>query len=87
MIDVMREQWAASPDSSGLAVRSRFFWASLPTGDETRGKESAVLGPGDVPIYDAEVVSRSSRKSGSKQISKHPWEHDLIGANARARPH
>jgi Protein of unknown function (DUF499) len=48
-------------------------------------KSRAVLGPGDVPIYDAEVRLAFFKEVGQQADFQAVLEHDLIGANARAR--
>ena len=44
-----------------------------------------MLGPGDVPIYDAEVRLAFFKEVGQQADYQAVLEHDLIGANARAR--
>ena len=44
-----------------------------------------MLGPGDVPIYDAEVRLAFFKEVGQQADFQAVLEHDLIGANARAR--
>ena len=54
LIDVMREQWAAIPDFQRTRGALRFLAACLRAAKREE-KSRAVLGPGDVKIYDAEV--------------------------------
>jgi hypothetical protein len=84
LIDVMREQWAAIPDFQRTRGALRFLAACLrATKREERSR--AVLGPGDVPIYDAEVRLAFFKEVGQQADFQAVLEHDLIGANARAK--
>jgi hypothetical protein len=84
LIDVMREQWAAIPDFQRTRGALRFLAASL-RATKREEKSRAVLGPGDVPIYDAEVRLAFFKEVGQQADFQAVLEHDLIGANARAR--
>src|SRR5579864_965977 len=84
LIDVMREQWAAIPDFQRTRGALRFLAACL-RATHREGKSRAVLGPGDVPIYDAEVRLAFFKEVGQQPDFQAVLEHDLIGANARAR--
>jgi Protein of unknown function (DUF499) len=84
LIDVMREQWAAIPDFQRTRGALRFLAACL-RATHREGKSRAVLGPGDVPIYDAEVRLAFFKEVGQQADYQAVLEHDLIGANARAR--
>ena len=84
LIDVMREQWAAIPDFQRTRGALRFLAACL-RATHREGKSRAVLGPGDVPIYDAEVRLAFFKEVGQQADFQAVLEHDLIGANARAR--
>jgi hypothetical protein len=84
LIDVMREQWAAIPDFQRTRGALRFLAACL-RATHRDGKSRAVLGPGDVPIYDAEVRLAFFKEVGQQADYQAVLEHDLIGANARAR--
>lgn len=84
LIDVMREQWAAIPDFQRTRGALRFLAACL-RATHREGKSRAVLGPGDVPIYDAEVRLAFFKETGQQADFQAVLEHDLIGANARAR--
>jgi hypothetical protein len=80
----MREQWAAIPEFQRTRGALRFPAACLrATKREERGR--AVLGPGDVPIYDAEVRLAFFKEVGQQADFQAVLEHDLIGANARSR--
>ena len=84
LIDVMREQWAAIPDFQRTRGALRFLAACL-RATHREGKSRAVLGPGDVPIYDAEVRLAFFKEVGQQPDFQAALERDLIGANARAR--
>ncbi|MGA7794652.1 MAG: DUF499 domain-containing protein, partial [Candidatus Acidiferrales bacterium] len=84
LIDVMREQWAAIPDFQRTRGALRFLAACL-RATHREGGSRAVLGPGDVPIYDAEVRLAFFKEVGQQPDFQAVLEHDLIGANARAR--
>jgi hypothetical protein len=84
LIDVMREQWAAIPDFQRTRGALRFLAACL-RATKREEKSRGVLGPGDVPIYDAEVRLAFFKEVGQQADFQAVLEHDLIGANARAR--
>src|SRR5438132_6227285 len=84
LIDVMREQWAAIPDFQRTRGALRFLAACLRAAKREE-KSRAVLGPGDVPMYDAEVRLAFFKEVGQQADFQAVLEHDLIGANARAR--
>ena len=84
LIDLMRERWAAIPDFQRTRGALRFL-ASCLRASHREGKSRAVLGPGDVPIYDAEVRLAFFKEVGQQADFQAVLEHDLIGANARAR--
>lgn len=84
LIDVMREQWAAIPDFQRTRGALRFLAACLrATKREERSR--ALLGPGDVPIYDAEVRLAFFKEVGQQADFQAVLESDFIGANARAK--
>src|SRR5262249_56552113 len=81
---LMRERWAAVPDFQRTRGALRFLAACL-RGCHREGKSRAVLGPGDVPIHDSEVRLAFFKEVGQQADFQAVLEHDLIGANARAR--
>lgn len=84
LIDVMREQWAAIPEFQRTRGALRFLAACLrATKREERSRP--VLGPGDVPIYDAEVRLAFFKEVGQQADFQAVLESDFIGANARAK--
>lgn len=84
LIDVMRERWAAIPDFQRTRGALRFLAACL-RATHREGRSRAVLGPGDVPIHDAEVRLAFFKEVGQQADFQAVLEHDFIGANARAR--
>lgn len=84
LIDVMREQWAAIPDFQRTRGALRFLAACL-RACKREEKSRAILGPGDVPIYDAEVRLAFFKEVGQQADFQPVFEHDLTGANARAK--
>ena len=84
LIDLMRERWAAIPDFQRTRGALRFLAACLRAAHR-EGKSRAVLGPGDVPIHDSEVRLAFFKEVGQQADFQAVLEHDLIGANARAK--
>src|SRR5439155_11631236 len=79
-----RERWAAIPDFQRTRGALRFL-ASCLRACHREGKSRAVLGPGDVPLHDAEVRLAFFKEVGQQADFQAVLEHDLVGANARAR--
>lgn len=84
LIDLMRERWAAIPDFQRTRGALRFLAACLRAAHR-EGASRALLGPGDVPLHDAEVRLAFFKEVGQQPDFQPVLEHDLIGANARAR--
>ena len=84
LIDIMRERWAAIPDFQRTRGALRFLAACL-RASHREGKSRTVLSPGDVPIHDAEVRLAFFKEVGQQSDFQAVLEHDLVGANARAR--
>ncbi|MCJ7543598.1 MAG: ATP-binding protein [Phycisphaerae bacterium] len=84
LIDLMRERWAAIPDFQRTRGALRFLAACL-RACHREGKSRVVLGPGDVPIHDSEVRLAFFKEVGQQADYQAVLEHDLMGANARAR--
>jgi hypothetical protein len=84
LIDLMRERWAAIPDFQRTRGALRFLAACL-RGAHREGKSRAVLGPGDVPMHDPEVRLAFFKEVGQQADFQAVLEHDLVGANARAK--
>jgi hypothetical protein len=75
---------SAIPDFQRTRGALRFLAACL-RGCHREGKSRAVLGPGDVPIHDSEVRLAFFKEVGQQSDFQAVLEHDLIGANARAK--
>jgi hypothetical protein len=84
LIDLMRERWAAIPDFQRTRGALRFLAACLRAAHR-EGKSRTLLGPGDVSIHDAEVRLAFFKEVGQQADYQAVLEHDLTGANARAR--
>ena len=84
LIDLMRERWAAIADFQRTRGALRFLAACL-RATHRAGRSSIVLGPGDVPLHDTEVRQAFFKEVGQQADFQAVLEHDLIGANARAR--
>ena len=84
LIDLMRERWAANPDFQRTRGALRFLAACLRAAHREQ-KSRALLGPGDVPMHDAEVRQAFFKEVGQQADFQAVLEHDLTGVNARAR--
>jgi hypothetical protein len=84
LIDLMRERWAAIPDFQRTRGALRFL-ASCLRAAHREGKSRAILGPGDVAIHDPEVRLAFFKEVGQQSDFQAVLEHDLVGANARAK--
>lgn len=84
LIALMRERWAAIPDFQRTRGALRFLAACL-RACHREGRSRAVLGPGDVPMHDSEVIGAFFKEVGQREDMRAVLEHDLTGANARAR--
>jgi hypothetical protein len=84
LIDLMRERWAAIPDFQRTRGALRFLAACL-RACKHEEKSRAVLGPGDVPLQDAEVRLAFFKEVGQREDFQAALEHDFLGASARAR--
>ena len=84
LIDLMRERWAAIPDFQRTRGALRFLAVCLRS-CHTAGTSRAVLGPGEVPIHDQSVRLAFFKEVGQQADFQACLEHDLVGANARAR--
>lgn len=84
LIDLMKERWASLPDFQRTRGALRFL-ATVLHRAKTLGRRSVVLGPGDVPMDDAEVRNAFFTEVGQREPFQAVLEHDLIGPNARAK--
>ena len=84
LIDVMRERWAAVPDFQRTRGALRFLATCLRAAHGA-GRSRLLLGPGDVPLRDAEVRLAFFKEVGQREDFQACLEHDFVGANARTR--
>jgi hypothetical protein len=84
LIDLMRERWAAIPEFQRTRGSLRFLAACL-RAVKGEGQSRALLGPGEVPIHDAQVRLAFFKEVGQQADFQAVLEHDLVGANARVR--
>ncbi len=84
LIDLMRERWAAIPDFQRTRGALRFLASCLRAAHRAGGSR-LLLGPGDVPIHDAEVRLAFFKEVGQREDFQACVEHDFVGANARSR--
>jgi len=84
LIDLMRERWAAIPDFQRTRGALRFLASCLQAAHRAGGSR-LLLGPGDVPIHDAEVRLAFFKEVGQREDFQACVEHDFTGANARSR--
>ena len=84
LIDVMRERWAAVPEFQRTRGALRFLAACLRAAHRSGGSR-ALLGPGDVPVRDADVRLAFFKEVGQREDFLACLEHDFVGANARTR--
>jgi hypothetical protein len=84
LVDLMRERWAAIPDFQRTRGALRFLAACLRAAHKAT-RSRTLLGPGDVPMQDAEVRQAFFKEVGQQSDFQAVLEHDFIGANARAR--
>ena len=84
LIDVMRERWAAIPDFQRTRGALRFLASCLRAAHRAGGSR-LLLGPGDVPLHDADVRLAFFKEVGQREDFQACLEHDFVGANARTR--
>ena len=84
LIDIMRERWAALPDFQRTRGALRFL-ASCLRSAHAAGHSRMLLGPGDVPIQDAEVRLSFFKEVGQREDFLPCLEHDFVGVNSRTR--
>ena len=84
LIDLMREQWAAIPDFQLTRGALRFLATCLRAAHRA-GSSRLLLGPGDVPVREADVRLAFFKEVGQREDFQACLEHDFVGANARTR--
>jgi hypothetical protein len=83
LIDIMRERWAAVEAFQRTRGALRFLASCLHSGKRLGGMGS-LLGPGDVPLRDAEVRTRLLNDLGAQNDFDPVIAADIAGPNARA---
>ena len=84
LIDLMRERWAAIPDFQRTRGALRFLATCLRAAHRAGGSR-LLLGPGDVPVRDADVRLAFFKEVGQREDFQACLEHDFVGANSRTR--
>jgi hypothetical protein len=84
LVDVMRERWASLPDFQRTRGALRFLAVCLYALYQ-RGTTQPVLGPGDVPIDEADVRHAFFTEVGQREPYQAVLEADITGKNARVR--
>jgi len=84
LIDLMKERWASIPEFQRTRGALRFL-AAVTCKAKKLTRRSLVLGPCDVPIDDPDVRNAFFTEVGQREPFQAVLEHDLTGANARAR--
>lgn len=84
LIDLMKERWAAIPDFQRTRGALRFLATVLFKIKQLK-KQGLIVGPGDIPIDDADVRNAFFTEVGQREPYQAVLEHDFIGANARVK--
>jgi len=84
LIDIMTERWASLPDFQRTRGALRFLAVCLHT-LKREGQAGVLLGPGDVPIEDADVVHAFFTEVGQREPFKAVLQRDFTGPNARVK--
>ena len=84
LIDIMRERWTAVDAFQRTRGALRFL-ASCMHSLKKNGGAKAVLGPGDVPIKDADVRVKMLKELGAQNNYDPVIMADIDGPNARAK--
>jgi hypothetical protein len=84
LIDIMTERWASLPDFQRTRGALRFLAVCLHT-LKREGQARSLLGPGDVPIGDADVAHALFTEVGQREPFKAVLQRDFTGPNARVK--
>ncbi len=84
LIDLMRERWTAVEAFQRTRGALRFL-ASCLHSLKRNGGAQALLGPGDIPIKDADVRLKLLKELGAQNDYDPVIVADIVGPNARAR--
>jgi predicted AAA+ superfamily ATPase len=83
LIDVMSQRWASLPDFQRTRGALRFLATCL-YALKRDDKAHALLGPGDIPLYDADVRNAFFTEVGQREPFVAVLKHDFTDPNARA---
>ena len=84
LIDVMIERWASLPDFQRTRGALRFLAICLHV-LKRDGRASTLLGPGDIPVDDADVTQALFTEVGQREQFKAVLQRDFLGPNARVQ--
>jgi hypothetical protein len=82
LIDIMRERWASLPDFQRTRGALRFLAICLHV-LKRENRAGPLLGPGDIPIDDADVAQAFFTEVGQREAFKAVLQRDFHGPNAR----
>jgi hypothetical protein len=84
LIETMTERWASLPDFQRTRGALRFLAVCLHT-LKKEDRAGALLGPGDIPIEDADVAHAFFTEVGQREPFKAVLQRDYLGPNARVK--
>lgn len=84
LIDIMSQRWASLPDFQRTRGALRFLATCLYV-LKRDDKASALIGPGDIPLFDADVRNAFFTEVGQREQFAAVLTHDFTGPHARAR--
>jgi hypothetical protein len=84
LIETMTERWASLPDFQRTRGALRFLAVCLHT-LKREDRAGVLLGPGDIPIEDADVAHAFFTEVGQREPFKAVLQRDFIGPNARVK--
>jgi hypothetical protein len=84
LIDIMTERWASLPDFQRTRGALRFLAVCLHT-LKREDRAGVLLGPGDVPIEDADVAHAFFTEVGQRESFNAVIQRDFLGPNARVK--
>jgi hypothetical protein len=85
LIDIMKDRWASVKDFQRTRGAIRFLAVCMHSLKE-RGNAQVVLGPGDVPLEDGDVLHAFFTEVGQREPYRSVVDSDIIGARARIKP-
>ncbi|MFB0536081.1 MAG: DUF499 domain-containing protein [Anaerolineae bacterium] len=84
LIETMTERWASLPDFQRTRGALRFLAVCLHT-LKREDRAGVLLGPGDIPIEDADVAHAFFTEVGQREPFKAVLQRDFVGPNARVK--